>query len=92
MPPDAVWNAEEGVQCMYCKGRMEPGAVPFTVDRKGYHIHWEAVPAWVCRQCGEAYFEPPEVKGIQKALSAFDREASRVTVSCPPGRGLGLDR
>ena len=76
-----ISNGGASVQCMYCKGRMEPGTAPFTVDRRGYHVHWEALPAWVCRQCGEVYFEPPQVETIQKALSAFDRETSRLTVS-----------
>ena len=65
------------MDCKYCKSRMERRSAPFTIDRKGYRIHWKAVPAWVCQQCGGVYFEPPEVERIQKALSAFDREASQ---------------
>jgi hypothetical protein len=37
-------------------------------------VHWDAVPAWVCEQCGESYFESAEVARIQRALAAPDRE------------------
>ncbi|MBI4490355.1 MAG: YgiT-type zinc finger protein [Deltaproteobacteria bacterium] len=69
------------MECIHCKGPMEKGAAPFTVDRKGYLVHWEAVPAWVCGQCGEAYFESREVDLIQKALAVLDRESAAFMAS-----------
>ncbi len=54
------------MQCVHCKGVIEMKPAPFS----------DAVPAWVCTQCGEAYFESREVKVIQKALSALDRESA----------------
>ncbi len=53
---------------------MVKGAAPFSVDRKGYHISWESIPAWVCTQCGEALFEENAVIHIQKALQQIDYE------------------
>ncbi|QXD16083.1 YgiT-type zinc finger protein [Rhodocaloribacter litoris] len=53
---------------------MEKKRAPFSVDRNGYHIHWHALPAWVCTQCGEAYFEKKEVDKIQRVLRAIDLE------------------
>jgi len=35
----------------------------------------DAVPAWVCGQCGEAYFEEKEVDAIQKLIGAIEQEA-----------------
>lgn len=64
------------MECLHCKGKMVRGEAPFSADRNGYHISWEAVPAWVCTQCGEAYFEEHEVLHIQKALQDVDRETS----------------
>lgn len=69
------------MECIYCRGRMEKATAPFTVDRKGYHVHWDAIPAWVCTQCGEAYFESREVDAIQKVLSVLDREHAALTAS-----------
>ena len=57
------------MQCIHCKGTMERSTAPFSVDRKGYHVSWDAIPAWVCAQCGEPYFEAREVEMIQKALA-----------------------
>ena len=67
------------MECIYCKGRMERGTVPFSVDRKGCHVHWDAIPAWVCRQCGEPYFEASEVDVVQKVLALLDRENAALT-------------
>ncbi|MBN1876424.1 MAG: YgiT-type zinc finger protein [Anaerolineae bacterium] len=69
------------MECMYCKGKMVKGAAPFNVDRKGYHIHWEAVDAWVCTQCGEAYFEIEAVTHIQEALRILDKETDQIAHS-----------
>ncbi len=63
------------MECIHCKGRMVRGTAPFSLDRKGYHVSWDAVPAWVCNQCGEPYFESREVELIQKALAGLDRES-----------------
>ncbi len=62
------------MECIHCKGKMTKSAVPFSLHRKGYHIHWDSVPAWVCAQCGEPYFEPGEVEIMQRAASALDEQ------------------
>ena len=54
---------------------MVRGTAPFSIDRKGYHVFWDAIPAWVCTQCGEVYFETHEVEAIQKALESLDRQS-----------------
>jgi YgiT-type zinc finger domain-containing protein len=45
------------VECVVCRGALVKGTAPFSVDRDGYHLYWDAVPAWVCTQCGEPLFE-----------------------------------
>jgi YgiT-type zinc finger domain-containing protein len=54
----------------------DPGYGPFSLDRNGYLVSWEAIPAWVCSQCGEPFFESREVELIQKALTELDRESA----------------
>lgn len=66
------------MECIHCKGRLERTAAPFSIDRKGYHIHWDALPAWVCTQCGEPLFESQDVRAIQDALRTLDRESGKV--------------
>ncbi len=60
------------MECLYCKGQMQRGTAPFTIDRNGYCVSWNAIPAWVCEQCGEPLFETREVDLIQEALSSMD--------------------
>ncbi len=62
------------MECLYCKAQMRRGTAPFSIDRNGYHISWDAVSAWVCDQCGESLFETKEIDAIQEALTVLDRE------------------
>ncbi len=66
------------MECLYCKGKLIKGTAPFSADRNGYHISWDAIPAWVCTQCGEALFEENEVDHIQKALRQIDHETMAI--------------
>ena len=71
------------MECLHCKGWMERKTAPFSLDRKGYHVSWDAIPAWVCTQCGEPYFEAKEVELIQKALTALEREGAALVGAGP---------
>lgn len=64
--------------CIHCKGRMERKSAPFQIDRKGYHLTLDDIPAWVCTQYGEVYFEEAEVEGIQEVIQSLDRKTKKV--------------
>lgn len=66
------------MECIHCNGRMKHATARFSLDRNGYHVSWDAVPAWVCTQCGEPFFEAREVNLIQNGLRELDREAQRL--------------
>ena len=66
------------MECMYCKGKMVRGLAPFHIDRKGYHLLFDEVPAYVCQQCGEVYFDEPQVDSLQAAIRAVDVEAEKI--------------
>jgi YgiT-type zinc finger domain-containing protein len=66
------------MECLHCKGRLVKGTAPFSIDRGGYHLHWDAVAAWVCTQCGEPLFEGREVDVIQEAIKALDKENEKL--------------
>jgi YgiT-type zinc finger domain-containing protein len=66
------------MKCIHCQGQMKRGTAPFHVDRNGYHLQFDLVPAWVCTQCGEAYFEESEVESIQNAIRGLDAHASKL--------------
>ena len=69
------------MKCIHCKGEMERKTAPFQVDRKGYHLMFDAIPAWVCSQCGEAYFEEAEVEAIQEMLKTVDERTEKLAVA-----------
>jgi YgiT-type zinc finger domain-containing protein len=66
------------MKCLYCQGQMERGTAPFRVDRKGYHLTWETLPAWVCTQCGEVYFEETEIETIQAVARLIERKTKKL--------------
>jgi YgiT-type zinc finger domain-containing protein len=66
------------MRCMHCQGEMEKGTAPFHIDRKGVHLSLDDVPAWVCKQCGESYFEESEVDSIQAIIEAVEQQAEKL--------------
>ncbi|MBA7536743.1 hypothetical protein ES705_29007 [subsurface metagenome] len=69
------------MRCLLCKGEMEKTMVAYTVDRKGYHLFIEKIPAYVCSQCGERYYEEKEVAAIQNMLKVFEEKLKEVKVN-----------
>ena len=66
------------MKCIHCQAEMKRGKAPYHIDRKGYHLFFEKVPAWVCSQCGETYFEELEVEEIQSTIREVDKRAERL--------------
>lgn len=69
------------MKCMFCQGEMVRGSAPFHIDRKDIHISLDNVPAWVCTQCGEFYFEEAEVDAIQELVRAVDEKKEKLVHS-----------
>jgi YgiT-type zinc finger domain-containing protein len=68
------------MNCIHCKGSLSLTTAPFQISRNGYHVVFDAVPAWVCTQCGEIYYDEPAVEMIQEALHALDQQAEKMRV------------
>ena len=60
---------------------MNKESAPFHIDRKGYHLTLEAVPAWVCQQCGEVYFDEAEVDSIQEIIQAVEDRTKKMSTA-----------
>jgi YgiT-type zinc finger domain-containing protein len=60
---------------------MEKTTVAYTVDRKGYHLFIEKIPAYVCSQCSERYFEEKEVEAIQSMIKVLEEKLQDVLVA-----------
>lgn len=63
------------MKCIHCQGEMTKGTAPVHIDRETCHVTLDRVPAWVCSQCGEAYFEEGEVKKIQEVIQSVEKKA-----------------
>ncbi|RTZ71403.1 MAG: hypothetical protein DSZ00_10655 [Gammaproteobacteria bacterium] len=66
------------MKCFLCGGEMFRGTAPFHVDRKGVHVSLDEVPAWVCSQCGEVFFEESEVKAMQELIQAVEAQSQKL--------------
>lgn len=69
------------MKCLLCNGEMERSTVSYTVDRKGSHLFIEDIPAYVCSQCGERYFEEKEAEAIQNMIKALEEKLQDVLVA-----------
>jgi YgiT-type zinc finger domain-containing protein len=65
------------MKCMYCQGEMKKGTAPFHIDREGVHVSLDKIPAWVCSQCGESYFEESEVDAMQALIKAIEEQTQK---------------
>jgi len=64
---------------MHCQGEMKKGTAPFHIDRKGYHLTLDKVPALICDQCGEVYFDEPEVDSIQDIIQTLEQRTCKLS-------------
>ena len=60
---------------------MKIGFSPFHVNRKGYHLTLESVPAWVCLQCGESFFEEHEVDSLQEIIQTLTERTRKLAIA-----------
>lgn len=70
--------------CEYCSGRVRPGRV--TVDwRRGRElVVIEGVPAGVCDQCGERYYDANVVRRLEGLVKRRSRAKRRLAVPVLP--------
>ena len=61
--------------CEWCDGTVTLRTTQARFYFHGQTIAVEHVPAWVCTQCGEQYFDAP----VYKCLEAIARQRERLT-------------
>jgi YgiT-type zinc finger domain-containing protein len=54
--------------CSFCDGELEERLVQHEYRWEGNLFVFEDVPARVCRQCGEKYFDAAVVKAMERAV------------------------
>jgi YgiT-type zinc finger domain-containing protein len=55
-------------ECNVCHGKLEHALTTYTQHYKGRLIVVENVPAWICEQCGETYYDPDIVDRLQTLI------------------------
>ncbi len=60
---------------------MEKTTISYTIDRKGYHLFIQKIPAYVCSQCGERYLEEKETEAIQNMIKVLEEKLQDVLVA-----------
>ena len=58
-------NEHSGITCEICDGPLEERRVLARFRYKADTIYIENVPAWVCKHCGEQYYDAPVYKQME---------------------------
>ncbi|MFQ5976391.1 MAG: YgiT-type zinc finger protein [Candidatus Hydrothermarchaeales archaeon] len=67
--------------CEFCEGKVEYLLIRARFHFKGQTIYVDNVPAWVCKRCGEQYFDAPVYKRLEEI--ARHRSSIKKTVCFP---------
>lgn len=68
------------MECFMCKGKMKEKRVNYIVDLENTIIIIKDVPAKVCTQCGEQYFDDETSENIEKIVNQLKELALEVTI------------
>jgi YgiT-type zinc finger domain-containing protein len=60
------------MECPHCRGTLKVGKTSYTVNRNGYHLIIDDVPALICEQCQEPMFTEDAVRLVQQMVRALD--------------------
>jgi YgiT-type zinc finger domain-containing protein len=58
-------------KCSFCKGKLREGKTEFVAKVGNEVISIKGVPAYVCENCGEAYFTPEISRKIDEVMRDF---------------------
>lgn len=59
--------------CSFCKGRLHQKETEFMGRVTNQIIVIKDVPAWICKNCGEAYFTPETSRKIDVVMKQFHK-------------------
>ncbi len=68
------------MNCFKCKGNLEVKNVNYMVDLEETIIIIKGVPAKVCTQCGEQYFDDETAENIEKIVEQLKKLSPEVTI------------
>ena len=68
------------MNCFMCKGMLEEKKVNYMVDLENTIIIIKGVPAKVCNQCKEQYFDDETSENIEKIVNKLKDLSTEITV------------
>ncbi len=68
------------MNCYMCKGNLKIKKVNYVVDLDNTIIIIKGVPAKVCEQCGEQYFDDTTAENIEKMVNELRKFSTEITV------------
>ena len=68
------------MNCFMCKGNLEKKDVNYLVDLDNKIIIIKGVPARVCTQCGEQYFDDETAENIEKIVNQLKKLTMEVSI------------
>lgn len=68
------------MNCFMCKGEVIEKKVNYMVDLENTIIIIKGVPAKVCTQCGEQYFEDQTSENIENIVNKLKDLSTEVTI------------
>jgi len=68
------------MECFKCKGNLELKKVNYIVDLGNTIIIVKEVPAKLCMQCGEQYYDDETAENIEKIVNQLKKLSIEVTV------------
>ncbi len=68
------------MNCFMCKGDLEEKKVNYVVDLEETIIIIKGVPAKVCKQCCEQYFDDEIAENVEKIVNQLKELSTEVTI------------
>ena len=68
------------MDCFICKGKLEEKKVNYIADLEDTIIIIKGVPARVCTQCGEQYFDDETTENIERIVNQLKQVPIEVSI------------
>lgn len=68
------------MDCFVCKGKLEEKKVNYIADLEDTIIIIKGVPAKVCTQCGEQYFDDETTENIERIVNQLKQVPTEVSI------------
>jgi len=60
-------------RCSLCKGNINKGKTDLTLKKENVIISVKEIPAFICENCGEAYFTPEVSRKLDDVMSNLEK-------------------